>query len=261
MGPPVWIETTDRADFRSVMTRSLFANRNDAFFLDFDGTLVDPAPTPDSVVVDPRVPKTLRLLYEATGGAVMIVTGRPLSEIDKLLALDLPAAGRHGAEIRLPGESHSDIRIEDSAFAGIAAACGALGANFPGIRYEFKNPVIAIHFPADDPLFAKLRDGAAKLVETTSEKLEFVIARNAIELRPPGVHKGRAVRAAAATHPFLGRRPVFIGDDTPDEDGFSAAHDLGGIGVCVGVQRPGAAHLLNSPDDVLAALAAIAEAK
>nr|WP_243665268.1 trehalose-phosphatase [Rhodothermus marinus] len=46
-----------------------------------------------------------------------------------------------------------------------------------------------------------------------------------IELRPRDVHKGTAVRAVAAQWPD--RTPVYIGDDTTDEDAFRALADRG----------------------------------
>ena len=77
------------------------------------------------------------------------------------------------------------------------------------------------------------------------------------ELRTPGPTKGDSVRAFMAQPDFAGTRPVFVGDDVTDEDGFEAAQALGGIGVAVGRPRPTRAQfLLHDVDAALAWLEA-----
>ena len=64
-----------------------------SLFLDFDGTLVDLAETPDTVVVVPGLVEALATLRDKLGGRLAIVSGRPIEQIDAMLApLKLPAA-------------------------------------------------------------------------------------------------------------------------------------------------------------------------
>ena len=60
-------------------------DRKSALFLDFDGTLVEIAATPDQVMVPPGLPDLLAQLYRQLGGALAIVSGRPLAQTDELL--------------------------------------------------------------------------------------------------------------------------------------------------------------------------------
>src|SRR4051794_10210398 len=72
-----------------------------ALMLDMDGTLIDLAPTPDAVVVQSGLPETVAALRNALGGALAIVTGRPIETVDRLFG-DAPGAvaGEHGGAVR-----------------------------------------------------------------------------------------------------------------------------------------------------------------
>ena len=75
--------------------------RECALLLDIDGTLLDIAPAPQQVWVPPTLRQTLAQLQELTAGALALVSGRKLSDIDMLFApLQLAAIGGHGAELR-----------------------------------------------------------------------------------------------------------------------------------------------------------------
>src|ERR1700716_4559003 len=77
-----------------------------AILLDIDGTLLDLAPTPREVWVPPGLSKTLNRLLVPTSGALALVSGRSLNDIDLIFAPDqFPGVGGHGAEMRLVGDS------------------------------------------------------------------------------------------------------------------------------------------------------------
>src|SRR6478752_10665145 len=87
--------------------RSLLPHLSEtAVLLDIDGTLLDFAPTPREVWVPPGLAKTLHRLHQRTNGALALVSGRSLNDIDLIFAPDqFPAVGGHGAEMRLEGEA------------------------------------------------------------------------------------------------------------------------------------------------------------
>src|SRR3978361_1186445 len=79
-----------------------------AILLDIDGTLLDLAPTPREVWVPPGLAKTLNRLHRRTSGALAMVSGRSLNDIDLIFAPDqFPAVGGHGAQMRVTSESEA----------------------------------------------------------------------------------------------------------------------------------------------------------
>ena len=203
-----------------------------ALLLDLDGTLLDFAPTPDAVVVPSGLPVALARLQHRLGGALAIVTGRPVAQIDALLP-GLPAvAGEHGGAIRHtpdgPLERDDHPPVPD---AWLATAEAVLAAH-PGTLLERKAHGVALHFrraPAAGPTLRTLAE--TLLAALPSHAL---LAGNMVwEVRPRGIHKGNAVRALMARPPFAGRTPLFVGDDVTDEDAITAARAMGGIGLKV----------------------------
>ena len=236
------------------------ATRNDAFYLDLDGTLIETTPTPELARAGPRVRKVMERLVAATRGATMIVSGRAISKIDELLCMRLPAAGQHGAEIRLLNPAFDNVRLGIDCYPAILARCQALHAEMPGSLLEAKDPTIALHLRRDDPRFDDLVSGMRAIAAESGGRLSCIVAHNVVELRPADMHKGRVLVGAALFAPFAGRRPIFIGNDAPDVDGFRTASEMGGYGVAVGTPQPSARFRLASPDAVLDALDAVAGA-
>lgn len=205
---------------------------SDALYLDFDGTLTQIAPRPDAVVVARALPPLLDTLRDRLDGAVAIVTGRRLDDIDSWLApLRLAGAGLHGAELRTAPDADS----REHRLPQIAIVAKALMQRFGDdqrILVENKGASVAVHFRAaperGDECAAALGELAAV------HALALVPGKMVVEARPPGVDKGAALHALAAQPPFSGRRPVFVGDDVTDEAGFAAAQAADGFGVKVG---------------------------
>lgn len=203
-----------------------------ALFLDLDGTLLDIAPTPDSVEVPEGLVGRLSEVSEALNGAVAIASGRLLAEIDQLLApLKLPAAGEHGAVIRLPDGLYDelDCKIPVDWVETLTAAA----ARMPGVLIERKAHSVVAHYRRAPENLDELRKIAVHLVGLAPASFEILEAKMAIELRPRTVTKARAVNRLMQCEPFKGRTPVFVGDDLTDHDGFKAAEALGGVAVDV----------------------------
>src|SRR6478752_8937784 len=79
-----------------------------AILLDIDGTLLDLMPTPREVWVPPGLSRTLNGLLERTSGAMALVSGRSLNDIDLIFAPDqFPSVGGHGAEMRLSADNEA----------------------------------------------------------------------------------------------------------------------------------------------------------
>ena len=213
--------------------------RNWALFLDIDGTLLDLAPTPTDVVIPADLPDLLRGLCRVLGGAVALVSGRALSDIDALLSpLTLAAAGQHGAEIRLPDGRIERFDAAAGALAGLMAKVDAFAAAYPGILVEDKGMTIAVHCRQAPQYQSELGRFLAGLAAEYPDCLETIRGHRVFEIKPRNLSKRTAVEQFMRGAPFAGRVPVFIGDDRTDEDGFAAVKAVGGHAIRVGLEGP-----------------------
>lgn len=207
--------------------------RNWALFLDLDGTLLDLAPTPDAVVVPADLVRDLAAAAAALEGALAIVSGRGLADIDRLLApLHLPAGSEHGAIVRLPNGFYDEVELHvpdawKTALRDLAAQC-------PGVLAEAKRHNVVAHYRNAPAHRETVREIVKALVAYDPANFELLEAKMAYEIRPRKVTKARAVHALMNVAPFAGRVPVFVGDDRTDEDGFAAAVESGGLALDVG---------------------------
>ena len=209
-----------------------------ALFLDFDGTLADLAPRPDLVQVEPELVGTLRALHTSLDGALAIISGRPITELDFFLQpLRLPAAGVHGAELRYDGQEL--VMPPGSGIGLLLPRLEAFVASHPGLQLERKSVAVAIHYRQAPELEPQVRAIVADVLRDVVG-LEGLPGKMVVEIKPAGVDKGGAIASFMRMSPFEGRRPLFAGDDVTDEAGFAVARDLGGVGVLVG-QRASAA--------------------
>jgi trehalose 6-phosphate phosphatase len=207
--------------------------RRAALLLDLDGTLLDMAPTPDSVEVPPGLTDALRTIRDQLDGALAVVTGRSIEVIDKLLG-DVPygVAGEHGGAVRSgPGEpiERPDVKAPPPDWIDRAKA---LEAAFPGSILERKARGFGIHYRLVPEAGSAIHRALRALVEGSAD-FELMHGQLLYEVRPSGVDKGHAVTALMRRAPFLGRVPVFIGDDVTDEDGMRVARAMGGTGLRV----------------------------
>jgi trehalose 6-phosphate phosphatase len=228
-----------------------------ALFLDFDGTLVDLAPHPDDVKVEPELHAALALLHEQLGGALAIVSGRPVEQIDQMLwPLVLPAAGVHGMERR--GADGRMWRNPLPALDVARALANELAAQFPGLWLEEKYGALALHYrqapQAGPSTIARLRAGLMRHPD-----LVVMEGKMVIEVKQAAINKGSAIRDFCAAPPFAGRTPVFIGDDTTDEAGFAWVQEQGGVAVKVGEGATLAQHRIASAAALRQALQQLTE--
>ena len=203
-----------------------------ALFLDFDGTVVDIAPQPHAVEVPEPLISILQDLHDYLDGAVAIISGRPIEQIDEFLTpLKLAVAGVHGAERRgADGRLHL---LHTHPLDPVEAAARALAARHPGVLVECKRGSIAVHYrqapELEEECVQAMQDAVA-----ASPGVTLLRGKMVVEAKPGGASKGRAIEDFLAEPPFAGRTPVFIGDDVTDEVGFSTVQRLGGLGIKVG---------------------------
>jgi trehalose 6-phosphate phosphatase len=208
--------------------------RRAALLLDMDGTLLDLAPTPDAVVVPAFLPDVLATLRQALGGALAIVTGRPVETVDRLFG-DAPGAvaGEHGGAIRHAADAPIErVDLPAPPDAWLLEA-DALVRSFPGALLERKARGFALHYRQAPPGTREVFHQALSAMLATTPGFELHPAHMLWEVRPLGADKGKAVAALMRRAPFAGRLPVFIGDDVTDEDGMRESRAMGGAGYRV----------------------------
>lgn len=234
------------------------ASKNWALFLDIDGTLLDLAPTPDAVVVPPGLLQTLENVDEALSGAAAFVSGRPIEWIDRLFQpLLWPAAGQHGAEIRLTKHDAVQSTVEIPDLSDLRARVAAVAASIPGVLVEEKTFGVALHYRNTPERGPELHQRLEELLRDMSD-LQLLRGKMVLEIKAVSAWKERAVEIFMEVEPFRGRLPVVIGDDTTDEGAFRAARRRGGYAIQVGPRAsPIATAYIPSPNDVRAWLASL----
>jgi len=205
-----------------------------ALFLDCDGTLLDIALTPDEVTVPPDLVELLVRVSRGLGGALAIVTGRQLFEIDELLApAQFVGSGVHGSELRtMPGGPIT--RVATSLAPDLVAQVIALATRLPGIIAEPKGPGIAVHYRLAPDLKETVEAEIRALIAKHPDDLVLCPGRKLFEIIPAGHSKGSALTTLSSLPSFAARRPVMVGDDVGDLPAFAAAESLGGFGLRVG---------------------------
>jgi trehalose 6-phosphate phosphatase len=246
------VRTNDGMNDQGLLTRPAPLDlRASALFLDLDGTLASFAERPQDVGPIASRSSLLRTLGKKLDGRLAVISGRTIADVDRILdGAVTTVAGVHGLERRWP-----DGRIErpdpDPGLAVARAAFDALKTPNPGLLIEDKALSLAIHFRAAPQAHAQVLAAAQAIATETG--LVIQNGELVVELRGLGPHKGDALNAFMRIPPFVGARPLFVGDDLTDEDGFSAALALGGEGVLVGPpRRTVARRSLDSVDAVIA---------
>ncbi|MGW8370416.1 MAG: trehalose-phosphatase [Gammaproteobacteria bacterium] len=232
----------------------------EALFLDVDGTLLEIRDHPGDVVADPPLIALLEDLLAGFGGALSLVSGRSVSEIDRIFSpVRFPAAGAHGAEIRL----HASEAVGNTAVrlpADVAEALEKFAASHDGLLLEHKNGGVSLHYRLAPQLADDCRSVIDELLPSIAGDFRLIAGKMVLELAPRGHNKGLAIHEIMQSEPFAGRRPVFGGDDVTDEDGFRAVNDSDGISVRVGsIQNSAALYALDSVDAVRSWLESISE--
>ncbi|MBR0654652.1 trehalose-phosphatase [Plastoroseomonas arctica] len=229
--------------------------QSSSLFLDFDGTLVEIAATPDAVLVDAGLRDLLAALARHYGPRVAIVSGRSIAQLDALIgpvARMLAISGSHGSEHRFDGGEEKPLRPRS--LDAVEARMRDAAARHPGALVEPKSFGVALHYR----LAPGFEGEARTLVEAlaAASGLAVQAGKMMVEARIPGSDKGVAVTRLMQRAGMAGTKPVFLGDDLTDEAGFEAARALGGTGILVGNPRPtAAAYRLDNPAAVRSWLA------
>ncbi|HTC37959.1 MAG TPA: trehalose-phosphatase [Steroidobacteraceae bacterium] len=204
-------------------------------FLDVDGTLVELTDTPSQTQADPEIISLLREVAERLGGALALVSGRRIHTLDELFApLRLPAAGLHGVERRKADGSAQGANFVDAQLDGARAAIKALVNAHPGTLFEDKDRTIAVHFRMAPQSAQIVRESILDIAKALGSNYHIQAGKMLFEIKPRGFSKATAIQAFMKESPFNGRRPVFVGDDLTDQDGFALVDAQGGISVGVG---------------------------
>lgn len=206
-----------------------------AYFFDIDGTLSVLAPTPSSARLAPQVRERLEALRARCGGAVAVVSGRPLSDIDAMCeGLLLPAAGQNGAERRTTDGRIVLLPVRRGQLDRALPVLNRLVERNPRLLLEDKGHSLTLHYRAVPHMAGVAHRTMRQLQRRFGEDFVVQSGKRVVELLPAGIDKGKAVRAFLAESPFQGRLPVFVGDDVSDEPAFAAVNALGGHSVKVG---------------------------
>ena len=234
--------------------------RKCAILLDIDGTILDLAPSPQQIWVPTGLRQTLALLDALSGGAVALVSGRSLRDIDLIFSpLELAAIGGHGAELRIAAGGQA-LQHADPLPASLKRRLASLTELGPGILAEDKGYSLALHYrlapERGDALHAAVQRICADAVPGT---VDILPGKFVVEIKHVGVSKATAVCELMTHAPFADRRPIFIGDDTTDEPVFGIVSQFGGLGFSVGRVAPNVNGHFDKPESVRAWLARIAD--
>lgn len=210
-----------------------------AYFFDIDGTLVEIAQSPEGIVVHDEIPELIGMLHRKTGGAVALITGRAIADVDRLMPplRGMVIAGQHGLEVRSPSGAVSTHPVRSEALDRVREQLALAVVRHPGLIVEYKGLSIALHY--------RNAPGLASYAHRLMRKLrrahvpDFVIqkGKRVVELKAAGKDKGIAIAELMAEPHFKGRVPVFTGDDATDELGFRTVNRMGGHSIKIGTGR------------------------
>lgn len=205
-----------------------------ALFLDFDGTLVGFADDPEAVAIEAPALASLTRLQRELGGALAIVSGRRIADLDRFLApLRFAAAGVHGLEMRTGPDAGIESMADPEALERVRAALLAAVKQTPGLRLEDKGTALVLHYRGHAELEATAIEAMRAATETETG-LKVMRGHSIVEVHPAGMDKGVAVASLLARPPFAGRLPIYVGDDTTDEYAMEAVQAKGGLGIKIG---------------------------
>ena len=213
-----------------------------AVFLDVDGTLLELATEPSAVVVSTRLCVLLHALHRALGGALALVSGRTLDDLDRLFNhAPWAAVGLHGVELRRADGTGRPFAVAAAQQARMRDAAQALAAGFDGVQMEDKGTAVALHCRRAPRQLSALR-AAAHAVVAQLHGYEVQAGHLVVEFKPTGMDKGHAVVELLQREPFANRQPVYLGDDLTDEHAFASINGAHGLSVRVGAREPTLAH-------------------
>ncbi|HEV2571489.1 MAG TPA: trehalose-phosphatase [Beijerinckiaceae bacterium] len=223
-----------------------------SLFLDFDGTLVDIASRPDNVVIDSTLVPTLQELQLILEGRFAIVSGRSLHVLDGFLRpLMFDAAGLHGLETRAGDiTTQCDVAGRPELTLALEKVKRAMDP-IQGVIIEDKGCSFSIHWRKAVEAEKLCRHALSEALKELGSDYRLQLGKCVGEILPTEASKGHAI-ADFLKHPhYRNSRPIFIGDDLTDEDGFRVVNDNDGVSIHVGNLDTVAQHRLASPAAVL----------
>jgi trehalose 6-phosphate phosphatase len=234
--------------------------RECAILLDVDGTIVDLAPTPQEVLIPSSLRHVLSRLQARTDGAVALVSGRSVKDLDLIFApLRLTMVGGHGAELRRVNHGQRVGPEPAPLDVTLKRELAAIGQAEPGILVEDKGYSLALHYRLAPQKEQFIRSEVARIcADAPSGSVEILPGKAVIEIKRAGFSKASGVRMLMTYPPFAGRRPVFIGDDTTDDCVFAIMPELNGLAISVGRKVPGVTNYFDTPGSVRAWLERLA---
>jgi trehalose 6-phosphate phosphatase len=213
-------------------------SRDWAYFFDIDGTLVDIADSPSGVLFDRGLRELIERLYRAAGGALALISGRSIADIDALFPdLQLPAAGQHGSERRNASGGIARHAFPAQQLDWVRDRLAEAVARQPGLMLEHKGLSLALHYRRAPRLASFAHRLTRSFLSTMGTQYCIQTGKRVVEMKPTGKDKGVAVLEFMQEEPFRGRTPVFVGDDSTDEYGFAMVNRLHGHSVKVGPGR------------------------
>lgn len=222
-----------------------------AWFFDFDGTLVELASSPSSVVVHHELPDLIARLLRLTGGAVSLITGRAIVDIDEFLPRDsISIVGQHGLERRTADGETVSHSMPANGLDEVMSALRKAVARHPGIVAERKSRSIALNYREAPRLAGYVHRLMREQQALHLPAFSIQRGKGIVELKPAAMDKGLAINQLLAVEPFAGRLPVFLGDDVSDEIGFEVVNAIGGHSIKVGPERTAAQYRLSDVTEV-----------
>ena len=221
-----------------------------ALFLDVDGTLLEIRNNPSDVSADASLVGLLEACFESLGGALALVSGRSVAEVDRIFAPAVfPVAGAHGAELRIDGGEIVTV-AHDPLPEDALAPIRALAAAHEGLLLEHKRGGVSLHYRRAPELESECRELVTRVMADIGDSFRLIAGKMVFEVAPCAYDKGAAIRTFLENSPFAGRVPIFLGDDVTDEDGFRVVNELSGMSIRIGdIERSAARYRL---DDVAA---------
>jgi trehalose 6-phosphate phosphatase len=228
---------------------------------DFDGTLVEIAPSPDGIKPHPELLRLLERLSERPMTNVAVLSGRTLQQLETYIpsTLNVALAGSHGAQVRMPGDKDKVVSLFNSPDTikelSLFAASIAPLSDLPGILIEEKGTSIAMHYRLAEPEIAG--DACRRFISQAEQlknfkDLEILEGKMVLEIRPKDVNKGSAVRFLCRE--FLPSEQALVacfGDDVTDIDAFRALPQ-GSIRIAIEKTIANLAdYMLESPQELL----------
>jgi len=222
-----------------------------ALFLDVDGTLLDIAERPEYVMADPGLVVTLQEVAKTLGGAMALISGRQITEINRIFhPARFPASGAHGAEYQ-DSAGRSRNKSVKSLPAAVVREIQAFADSHRELLLEHKQFGVALHYRQGPKLQSKCHETMNSVAGRVEDDFRLIDGKMVYELTPRSLDKGVAVAEFLGADPFRGRRPVYVGDDTTDEDAFIATNRLSGTSIRVGrAQKTQASFVLEDVDAV-----------